>query len=420
MSKKHNLYFLVLMLIATFIIFGDNIFTYKRSKQVAEDTSRLQLLGIGVSLEAIIQQRGVSDLKNEQVFQKIVSEGRWEGVAFIVLYDDKHTILLHSNQNLIGRKLKETSLESQVIVDDITYGYLTLGTLERVFVMDMQIHSLSEKLTLRVATHTHEINRIIEFARVKILAMTVVLIILWSFYFIIWRYTKNAEQLQEKIARQEKLAAIGQMSAILAHEIRNPIGSIKGFAQYMLESDAMKDEEALNIIIKESKRIENLVEELLYYSKPIDVKVERFYINELIEEVVNIYSSDRTKFILKNHLKKTISSDRDKLKQVFINIINNAIEAMQYQGSIEISIFDHNEGAVVTIKDFGCGIDKELKEKIFTPFFTTKAKGTGLGLAIVKNIIDALNCEISFKSEKDKGTEFTILIRDIGDEHKGF
>lgn len=415
MYKRQNIYFLVLMLIATCIIFGDNFFTYKRSKKVSEDTSRLQLLGIGVSLEAILHEKDISTLKKEMVFRKIVSEGRWEGIAFLSLYDRDMNILLHSNENLIGKKLKNSSLESYIMIDDISYGYLTLGTLEKVFVMDMPIktHKNYDKQILRVAIHTYEIDRIIEFARMKILAMSIVLIILWVLYFILWRYIKKAEQLKTLMTRQEKLATIGEMSAVLAHEIRNPISSIKGFAQYMLESDSKKDEEALSIIVKESNRIEKLVEDLLIYSKPIDFKIERFCIEELILELLNIYSSKGVKVILINSIKKFIRSDRDRLKQVFINIINNALESMNNNGSVEIRMSDHYDGVIIYIKDYGSGIENEVKEKVFMPFFTTKSQGTGLGLAIVKNIIDTLNCNISFNSQKDEGTEFKILIRDM-------
>ncbi|MFQ3573588.1 MAG: ATP-binding protein [Thermodesulfovibrionales bacterium] len=415
MFKRNNLYFITLMIIATLIILGDNTFTFIRAKKVAEDTARLQILGIGVSLEAIIGERDISDLKNEMVFKRIVTEGRWEGVAFLVLYDNNKHIILHSNENLIGRRLKETTLESQVVIDDITYGYLTLGTLERVFVMDMPLHPPwnVDKPTLRVAIHTYEINRIIELSRMKILMMSVVLAILWLIYLVLWKNIKKAEQLKEKIARQEKLAAIGEMSAILAHEIRNPIGSIKGFAQYMLESDAKKDEEALSIIVKESSRIENLIEELLAYSKPIDFKVEGFYIDELMSELVNTYLSKGLKVIIKSSVKRLIRSDKDRLRQVFINIINNAIESMETEGSVELEINEDKKGAIVSIRDYGPGIDDSIKDKIFTPFFTTKPKGTGLGLAIVKNIVDALNCEISFNTKKGEGTEFKILVRDM-------
>ncbi|MCX8069878.1 MAG: hypothetical protein N2738_05180, partial [Thermodesulfovibrionales bacterium] len=282
---KKLMYFIVLLLIATIIIIIDNAITYNHSQVIAEDATKLQALGVAVSLEAALKDYNLRS-NQSNLFRDIINEGKWEGIAFIGLYDINGLTLLHSNNNLIGRYIKDDILKRASDNETIIYEYLLLGTGERVFTINMPIHTLkiSPNPILRVAIHTFQIERLKGIVRIKVTAMLIVLSILWLFGIILFINQKKAERLELKIAEKQRFAHIGEMASVLAHEIRNPLGSIKGFSQYLYES--VKDDrqrDALKIIIEESSRLELLTDELLTYARPIEVKIQQVELSSLIK-----------------------------------------------------------------------------------------------------------------------------------------
>jgi two-component system sensor kinase FixL len=226
--------------------------------------------------------------------------------------------------------------------------------------------------------------------------------------------------LQERILRSERLAALGQFVAEITHEIKNPLMMIGGFAHQLIEKT--KDDQTcskLNIIAEEVKRLEELLNELQYYMSRA-LYVEEVEISGLLKEIYDLVRRDCERIGIKVEFKKheeplPVKGDKDKLKQVFLNLTKNAIEAMEHGGKLVMKgrlIGDHVE---IVISDNGCGIPKENREKIFSPFFTTKQQGTGLGLNISKNIIeDHEGGSITLKSEVGKGTTFKVTLPIVG------
>jgi two-component system sensor kinase FixL len=226
--------------------------------------------------------------------------------------------------------------------------------------------------------------------------------------------------LQERILRSERLAALGQFVAEITHEIKNPLMMIGGFAHQLIEKT--KDDQTcskLNIIAEEVKRLEELLNELQYYMSRA-LNVEEVEISGLLKEIYDLVRRDCERIGIKVDFKKhekplPVKGDKDKLKQVFLNLTKNAIEAMEHGGKLVMKgrlIGDHVE---IVISDNGCGIPKENREKIFSPFFTTKQQGTGLGLNISKNIIeDHEGGSITLKSEVGKGTTFKVTLPIVG------
>ncbi len=419
---KRNLYFIIPVLLASLIIMVDNIIAFRHAYKLAEDTAKLQTLGIAVSLEAALKEIDSMDyLSGRNIFRDIINEAKWEGIAFIALYDKQGKILLHSNHNLIGRVVSDSLLSA--VDKGVNYGYLELGTGEKVFTINMPVHTIASEdaPVLRVAIHTHEMEKIRGGAFIKALAMSVVLVILWLFAWLLWRAIKRNDRLLEAMRERQRLASIGEMAAVLAHEIRNPLGSIKGFAQFMLENTSKEQHlEALDIIVRESTRLELLTEDLLIYARPMEVKKEYFDIKSLITEVVsgfNDSSSGITTEVSFDIQDGQICSDRDKIRQALLNLLNNAKDAMDKGGAIQVGLSKAEDGFLLTVKDSGTGIDHAIAKEIFKPFFTTKTKGTGLGLAIVKKICEALRGDITFVSNQS-GTEFRLFIRDLSKDEQ--
>jgi two-component system sensor kinase FixL len=236
------------------------------------------------------------------------------------------------------------------------------------------------------------------------------------------RDLSETKALQEKIAQSERLAALGQLVAEITHEIKNPLIMIGGFARQL--SRTIQDEKSqskLKIISDEVQRLENLLLELKEVYRPQQLAIEKVNINTLLREIVSLSSEDCKVADIALQVETPedpiwVEGDPGKLKQVFLNLVKNAMEAMETGGRLMISSKRSAGRAEITISDNGPGILPENREKLFTPFFTTKRRGTGLGLSVSKKIIEEHpGGTLDLDSEEGKGTVVRIslpLLRD--------
>ncbi|MFS0862753.1 PAS domain S-box protein [Fredinandcohnia sp. 179-A 10B2 NHS] len=220
---------------------------------------------------------------------------------------------------------------------------------------------------------------------------------------------KKAESLMRK---NEKLSTAGQLAAGIAHEIRNPLTSVKGFVQLMQNGQDLQ-RPYLDIMYSEITRVEGIIKELLLLSKPNKENFSEKNVVTIIEQVVTLMETEAAlkdvhmKVELRNE-NLLITCDDNQIKQVFINLIKNAIEAMPAGGEIHLSITTHDQDVIISLRDTGYGIPPEILSKITQPFYTTKDKGTGLGLAVCFNIIENHKGTIEIESELNQGTTFTV------------
>lgn len=225
------------------------------------------------------------------------------------------------------------------------------------------------------------------------------------------------KETQEELVQAAKLAAIGELASNIAHEINNPLTSILGYAELIKEegdiNNIMRD---IEVIEKESLRARDIVHQLLEFSRKRPLEIKEIQINDIMSEVLALAAvplKDSNIKISKLYGDiPLIEGDANQLKQVFLNIINNAIFAMQGGGSLGITTAMTDKDSVhIEIRDTGKGIPKEILQRIFEPFFTTKQeKGTGLGLSVSYKIIQSHNGRIDVESEEDRGTKFTIVL----------
>ncbi|MGM7701400.1 PAS domain S-box protein [Pseudalkalibacillus sp. Hm43] len=221
---------------------------------------------------------------------------------------------------------------------------------------------------------------------------------------------KNTEEL---LRNSDKLAVIGQLAASIAHEIRNPLTSLKGFLQYFHSNGDDLTKTYYELMLSEVERINLIVSEFLLLAKPQTSKFSETHIHHLLSHLLALVDSQaimenvEISFDIENDI-PTIYCDGNQLKQVFLNYIKNGIEACSYGGKIDVSVKREAEGIVVLIKDNGKGISKEDLEKIGTPFFTTKENGTGLGLMISQKIISNHKGHVHYESKVGEGTTVKI------------
>ena len=242
---------------------------------------------------------------------------------------------------------------------------------------------------------------------------------------LILRDLAEVRRLQDEIRRTEKLAALGGLAAGVAHEIRNPLSSIKGLASYFGSkfSQGSEDKEAATVMVREVDRLNRVISELLEFARPSELKRRPTDLNALLDHSVRLVQQDAATRnididVLTDPDVPWVSIDPDRMTQCLLNLYLNAIQAMGEGGRLTIkSMRDDRGNARLAVEDTGRGIGEEDLNRIFDPYFTTKDSGTGLGLAIVHKILEAHNAGIAVSSTPDKGTVFTILFkgREIGE-----
>jgi signal transduction histidine kinase len=239
------------------------------------------------------------------------------------------------------------------------------------------------------------------------------------------RLIEQLEESEQRRLESERLAAIGTLASSLAHEIRNPLNAVS-LLLAQLERSKQPDEQKrpfqgqdgtgrqmFDDMRAELGRLDRLVSDILDYARPIQLQKETININAFMESIATFYKglfeTKHIVFKLQVPSRSTeLSGDRDKLRQAFVNVIKNAVEAMPQGGRLDVVVEILDRGVRFTIRDSGVGIDPTTKGRLFDLFFTTKEQGTGLGLSMVKKIIDAHGGKIDIQSSPGQGTTISF------------
>ncbi len=233
----------------------------------------------------------------------------------------------------------------------------------------------------------------------------------------------QVRELEEEMRRKEKMAAIGNLAAGVAHEIRNPLSSIKGYATYFGQRfpEDSEDRKAAHVMVREVERLNRVITDLIGLSRPTDVRPKPTDITLIVEHTIQLLRQDAQKnnISLQLHTPKKslplVLLDIDRINQALLNVCLNAMEAMPTGGELALTLYIKNKHFVcLEISDNGQGIEEKNLTHIFDPYFTTKGQGTGLGLATVHKIIEAHHGEISVVSKhhsqhQNSGTTFSML-----------
>ncbi len=224
--------------------------------------------------------------------------------------------------------------------------------------------------------------------------------------------------LREQVEQQDRMRAVATLAAGMAHEIKNPLTSIKTFAEYLPERYEDPDfrDKFKRIVVDEVDRVNNIVKQLLEFAKPQEPELKKVCINTVLDETIELLNSNLVKHdirVIKKYAQdQKISADKAQLKQAFLNLFLNSIQAMPTGGTLTISTsLTTDYRLLTTITDSGEGIaEKDLKH-IFDPFFTTREEGTGLGLSIVHGIITKHGGKLEIKSQPGQGTTVSVILK---------
>ena len=226
-----------------------------------------------------------------------------------------------------------------------------------------------------------------------------------------------AKALEAERRRLDRLAALGEMSAVVAHEIRNPIAGIAAGVEYLGKNipEDSPQKEGVAMILGEIERVNRILEDILSVARPFQLKLGPQKLPDLVEQVLNRQAGiiERKKIRIARHYAPSlpvVQADGERLEQALTNLVLNAVEAMPLEGTLGIGLETEDRWLVITISDTGPGIALDAQQRIFEPFFTTKARGTGLGLAVARRIIEEHGGMIQVASQPGQGTKFVIRL----------
>ncbi len=442
LQNKYLLTVVILLGLFSIITIISAISTYRISIEGSRHLLETRATDIAVNLGFTLERLGLSP----DLFCDLVESDRWEYLAFLALIDKDKTIILHSNEKLIGRKIDDPSVNQVFQKERIFNHFERLATGEEVFILDfpLKLHisdmnradipadqmaevapGIRQKalepmpalrvFCLRVALHPYPARSIERRAKFQLMMILASLALLWSLALFFIRAWQKNYRLEASLAERERMAALGQMAAVLAHEIRNPLSSIKGFAQIYMEDTSDPDlREDMAVVVEQTDRLERLTANLLVYARPTELHVEMFDVHELCMELKRLISAENKGIeLVMNCQSREISADREKLAQILLNLIQNSIEALSsWDGEKKVTVdFDiSDQGIDITIKDTGPGFPPGMEDKLFEPFVSTKTKGTGLGLAIVKRLVTAMDGTLKAENSREGGAMVEIFL----------
>jgi len=221
----------------------------------------------------------------------------------------------------------------------------------------------------------------------------------------------NYKRLEREIARLDSLNLIGELSAGVAHEIRNPLTVVKGYLQYF-GGKSIEYKEQFEALSNELAHVEMIITDFLSLARNKTTVFTKRSLNSIIEEVFPFLMADALKKGVDIELNLSAIScfllDDKEMKQLILNLVRNAVEAVDGKGKVTIETRMEDKNVLLSVSDTGCGIPKELCDRIFDPFFTTKENGTGLGLSVCASIVDRHGGKIRVESDEGKGTNFLV------------
>ena len=379
---------------------------YLSARPVAEENLR----GLALSLAAAIESIALHDptLRSLNSFNT-------PDIAYFALIDGQGLYRFHTNPDLIGAP-HDGSLPLAALRDGARSGdRVVLRTGERAFQFDAPVQTPGETVALRLTLHTHRADTVIRRARVNMTVLFALLAAGWTLALTLYRVTRREERYKLEAARREGLVQLGEMGAMLAHEIRNPLAGIKGYAQLIAKKPLDERNSGFaRRIVSESQRMEALVSDLLSYARSSRDAPSTINLDQVISRAADLLRHEaealQAEIIVSCPDGLQIAGNGDGLGQVLLNLGKNAIQAMPDGGRLRIAASVRGDLVLIEVSDTGSGIDLEELPRIFDPFFTTKAKGTGLGLSLCRKIVEEHGGSIEVQSTVGRGTSVSVAL----------
>jgi two-component system, NtrC family, sensor histidine kinase HydH len=399
-----GLWLLLAGLLFSALLGGFGLNHYRSARPIAEGTLRGLALTLASTIEALANQDASLDL-----LRRVNSSD----IAFYSVFDESGTQIFHTNPELIGSPVAFPFTPPDFAGYVFRERRITLGTGEKVFEFLTPVHVAGTSFVLRLVLHTYQADSVVRREQTALAVLCGLLTAGWAMGGLLYLYARRAARHRREMAEQNHLAQLGTLSAVLAHEVRNPLSGIKGYAQLLEESiDREQERGFANQVVTEAVRLEELVTDLLVYAQPAAVKVESVGLREAVERVFALLAKQvaegEVRLVCEPDGWTRVRADADRLQQILLNLLLNAVQATPPEGMVRVSARRRGRRVELFIKDSGRGIDPEDLSRIFEPFFTRRARGTGLGLAICKKFVEEMGGTITVSSVLGEGSVFTL------------
>jgi two-component system sensor histidine kinase HydH len=377
---------------------------YRQALPVAGENLR----GLALSLAAAMETLAVKDPSLASL-----KDFRASDIAYFAIIEPDSTIRIHSNSALAGTRVADRRFAPVFSRGESTDTRIRLGTGEEIYESNTPLHFSGQVAALRLALHTFRSDAVIRGARAHMLVLFALLALAWILGLLLFRLHVRAEGFREEMAHRQRLAQLGEMGAAIAHEIRNPLAGIKGYAQLLQENRSSASiARPAALIVEESLRLERLVNDLLCFVRPSAAPHTPVDPGDGIRRSLEIAGPEaaRRRIVIKADLAEdlVIAGDADGLEQVFLNLLRNALQAMGEGGILVVRMAERRGMALIEVRDTGHGIPEAEWERIFEPFHTTRARGTGLGLAICRKIVEDHRGVVRVEESSADGTTIVV------------
>jgi two-component system sensor histidine kinase HydH len=366
------------------------------------------LRGAGLSIAAAIEQLTRADSS----FRSL-SHYSTPDVAYFALIDQHNIIRFHTNSGLIDQP--SPAIDQKFLLNGISERREQLGTGEEVYLLRTRISSKSDEYLLVLALHTYRADQVIRRAQTGVSVVAALTAALWGLTLFAVLMLRREERHHREMQRREELARLGELGAVMAHEIRNPLAGIKGYAQLTETTDNLELARSYaGKIVTQSLRMEALVDDLLSFAReecgekrPTDLAV---LVHDSVALIRQEAESAGVVIIHAPHPEMKMLANPDRIIQLLLNLFKNGLQAMPDGGELRIELKDAKTTAIVTIADTGVGIPSENIPHIFDPFWTSKTRGTGLGLALCRKVAQEHGGRLALESTVGVGTTVTITL----------
>jgi two-component system, NtrC family, sensor histidine kinase HydH len=380
------------------------------SQLSARPVARALLQGLALSLRQTIENLAARDPSF-----KTLSDFRYRDIAYFALIDRSGRVRFHQNPELAGEIVKDDRYLPAFSAAAPVENRIRLGTGEEACECHLPLHLPGETLVLRLVLHTWQADQIINRSRTGATILLTLTASAWVLGFLLVRLQKRDARRREQMARQEQMAHLGELGAVLAHEVRTPLAGIKGYAQLL--GERITDERSRRfaaLIAQETVRLEGLVNDLLDYTRRDDPGNGCTLLDE--ELLYNAWNMAGRADVQTVNLELSILSGArvacrpERLRQMLINLFSNALQAIQSEGTVRLTVMEGRGMVTLKVWDSGAGFTEEAIQRAFDPFYTTRPHGSGLGLAVCRKIAEGCGGRISAANAVGGGAVITVLL----------